>query len=72
VLEGVDADEVETLIAGGTANGGMAPKLRAAAHAAGSVGRVRIGGLEMLDDAGAGTRVGAAATVKYEAEVVTR
>lgn len=72
VLEGVDAGEVEALIAGGTAQGGMAPKLRAAARAAGSVGRVRIGGLEMLDDPGAGTRVGAAATVKYEAEVVTR
>jgi acetylglutamate kinase len=72
VLEGVEAGEVEALIAEGTANGGMAPKLRAAARAARSVGRVRIGGLEMLDDPGAGTRVGAAATVKYEAEVVTR
>jgi acetylglutamate kinase len=64
VLEGVDADEVEALIADGTAAGGMAPKLRAAARAAEGVGRVRIGGLEMLDDPGAGTRVGAAATLE--------
>jgi acetylglutamate kinase len=64
VLEAVDADEVEALIADGTANGGMAPKLRAAARAARLVGRVRIGGLEMLDDPGAGTRVGAAATLE--------
>jgi acetylglutamate kinase len=63
-LESVDADEVEALIADGTAQGGMAPKLRAAARAAGVVGRVRIGGLEMLDDPGAGTRVGAAATLE--------
>lgn len=64
VLEGVDADEVEALIADGTAAGGMAPKLRAAARASNGVGRVRIGGLEMLDDPGAGTRVGAAATLE--------
>jgi len=64
VLERVDADEVEELIADGTAAGGMAPKLRAAARAASGVGRVRIGGLEMLDDPGAGTRVGAAAMVE--------
>jgi acetylglutamate kinase len=64
VLERVDADEVEGLIADGTAAGGMAPKLRAAARAASGVGRVRIGGLEMLDDPGAGTRVGAAAMVE--------
>lgn len=64
VLEGVDADEVEALIADGTAAGGMAPKLRAAARAAIAVGRVRIGGLEMLENPGAGTRVGAAATTE--------
>ena len=63
-LESVDADEVEALIADGTAQGGMAPKLRAAARAAGEVGRVRIGGLEMLENPGAGTRVGAAATLE--------
>jgi acetylglutamate kinase len=63
-LESVDADEVEALIADGTAQGGMAPKLRAAARAAGAVGRVRIGGLEMLENPGAGTRVGAAATLE--------
>jgi acetylglutamate kinase len=64
VLESVDADEVEALIADGTAQGGMAPKLRAAARAAAAVGRVRIGGLEMLENPGAGTRVGAAATLE--------
>lgn len=51
------ADEVEALIGSGTASGGMAPKLRAAARAAEVAGRVRIGGLEMLTDDGAGTRV---------------
>jgi acetylglutamate kinase len=56
----IAAAEVERLIADGTAQGGMAPKLRAAARAAGSVGRVRIGGLEMLRDSTAGTRIGAA------------
>jgi hypothetical protein len=36
----------------------MAPKLRAAARAAeAGVGAVRIGGVEMLGDAAAGTRV---------------
>jgi acetylglutamate kinase len=63
-LESVDADEVEALIADGTAQGGMAPKLRAAARAAGAVERVRIGGMEMLENPGAGTRVGAAATLE--------
>jgi acetylglutamate kinase len=64
VLETVDTKTVEALIADGTAQGGMAPKLRAAARAAGKVGRVRIGGLELLDNPGAGTRVGAAATLE--------
>jgi acetylglutamate kinase len=64
VLEGVEAGEVEALIAGGTANGGMAPKLRAAARAASAVGRVRIGGLEMLKNETAGTRVCAPATME--------
>jgi acetylglutamate kinase len=64
VLESVETDEVEALIADGTAQGGMAPKLRAAARAAWTVGRVRIGGLEMLDNPGAGTRVCAAAMVE--------
>ncbi|MFL5537876.1 MAG: acetylglutamate kinase [Longimicrobiaceae bacterium] len=56
----VAASEVERLIEEGTAQGGMAPKLRAAARAADRVGRVRIGGLEMLRDSTAGTRIGAA------------
>ncbi|HEU0078044.1 MAG TPA: hypothetical protein VFQ76_10375, partial [Longimicrobiaceae bacterium] len=57
VLPELAADEVEALVEAGTASGGMAPKLRAAARAAAAVGRVRIGGLEMLEDDGAGTRV---------------
>ena len=57
----VGIDEVERWIADGTASGGMAPKLRAAARAAATVGRVRIGGVEMLVDPSAGTRVGAGA-----------
>lgn len=61
VLAEVGADEVEALVADGTASGGMTPKLRAAARAAGACGRVRIGGLEMLTEPGAGTRVRAAA-----------
>jgi len=57
----VGAEEVEALIGDGTAAGGMAPKLRAAARAAAAgVGRVRIGGVEMLGDEAAGTRVHAA------------
>ncbi|HEU0053698.1 MAG TPA: hypothetical protein VFQ39_10990, partial [Longimicrobium sp.] len=59
VIGEVAAGEVEALIADGTASGGMAPKLRAAARAAWSVGRVRIGGVEMLDAGDAGTRVAA-------------
>lgn len=61
VIGSIEADEVERLIGDGTASGGMAPKLRAAARAAPGVGRVRIGGVEMLDDGDAGTRVAAAA-----------
>jgi acetylglutamate kinase len=56
----IAADGVERLIEDGMAQGGMAPKLRAAARAAGRVGRVRIGGLEMLRDSTAGTRIRAA------------
>jgi acetylglutamate kinase len=52
------SDAAESLILSGTAGGGMAPKLRAAARAAESgVERVRIGGLEMLENATAGTWV---------------
>jgi acetylglutamate kinase len=61
VRGGVDGDEVETLIDTGVASGGMAPKLRAAARAAHAVGSVRIGDLQMLRDADAGTRVRGAA-----------
>jgi acetylglutamate kinase len=63
VVAAIGACEVEALIADGTAAGGMAPKLRAAARAAaGGVARVRIGGVEMLGDEAAGTRVHAART----------
>ena len=49
---------VEELIESGVASGGMAPKLRAAARAAGAgVGEVRIGGLELLDGSVSGTRI---------------
>jgi acetylglutamate kinase len=65
VLEGgvvrrrIAADAVEALIEGGTATGGMAPKLRAAARALSrGVERVRIGGVEMLHDPAAGTLIG--------------
>ncbi|HEV2146945.1 MAG TPA: acetylglutamate kinase [Longimicrobiaceae bacterium] len=57
VVRSVAADGVEALVEDGTASAGMAPKLRAAARAAAAGARVRIGGLEMLRDAGAGTRV---------------
>ncbi len=57
VLRAIAAGDVERMVADGTASGGMAPKLRAAARAAGTVGRVRIGGLETLADAAAGTTV---------------
>ncbi|HET7233517.1 MAG TPA: acetylglutamate kinase [Longimicrobium sp.] len=56
----IAAGQVERLIEDGTAQGGMAPKLRAAARAASQVARVRIGGLEMLKDSTAGTRIRAA------------
>lgn len=58
VLDEVDATEVEELVRSGVATGGMGPKLRAAARAAAAgIGDVRIGGLEMLVDSGAGTRL---------------
>ena len=58
VLPSLAAAEVEALIADGVATGGMAPKLRAAARTvAAGVGAVRIGGLEMLADPAAGTRI---------------
>ena len=53
----LSATQVEELIADGTASGGMAPKLRAAAHAASNgVADVRIGNLDVLDRGG-GTRI---------------
>ena len=55
------AAEIEPLIEGGVATGGMAAKLRAAAHALGAgVRAVRIGDLEMFEHATAGTRLLAA------------
>ncbi len=50
--------EIESLIARGVVSGGMAVKLRAAAAALAQGARtVRIGGLALLTDANAGTRV---------------
>jgi acetylglutamate kinase len=50
--------EIESLIARGVVSGGMAAKLRAAAAALAQGARtVRIGGLALLTDANAGTRV---------------
>jgi acetylglutamate kinase len=66
LIGSIDSDDVERLIGDGTASGGMAPKLRSAARAASAVGRVRIGGLEMLEDTDAGTRV-APASITTEA-----
>jgi acetylglutamate kinase len=60
-LESVGREQVEELIADGTAEGGMAPKLRAAGRAAARVASVRIGDLEMLSNSLAGTRLGAPA-----------
>jgi acetylglutamate kinase len=57
-IEEVGVGEVEGLIEGGVASGGMAPKLRAAARAAGAgVTEVRIGGLELLAGSASGTRI---------------
>lgn len=57
-IHSLDAAAAEALIASGAATGGMAPKLRAALRALEEgVGAVRIGGLAMLDDAEAGTRI---------------
>jgi acetylglutamate kinase len=57
-LAEVSAEEVESLVSGGVASGGMAPKLRAAARAAaGGVAEVRIGGVGMILGEEEGTRV---------------
>lgn len=57
-IEQIAVEEVEPLIDTGTVSGGMAPKLRAAARAAETgVREVRIGGLELLSDPAAGTRI---------------
>jgi acetylglutamate kinase len=55
-VESLSAASAQRLIDDGTASGGMAVKLRAAVHALNAgVARVRVGPLEMLWDAGAGT-----------------
>jgi acetylglutamate kinase len=54
----VPTADVESLVELGTVSGGMAAKLRAAAQAAGAgVRAVRIGDLDMLESATAGTRL---------------
>jgi acetylglutamate kinase len=60
VVADVGAEQVERWIGSGVAQGGMVPKLRAAAAAAPSVGEVRIGDLSLLRGGG-GTRVRGAA-----------
>ncbi|MBW3554164.1 MAG: acetylglutamate kinase [Gemmatimonadetes bacterium] len=60
VVPSLPADRIEGAIATGAVNGGMVPKLRAAARAAADVPVVRIGGLDLLSG-GAGTRVVATA-----------
>jgi acetylglutamate kinase len=58
------AAEIELMIEGGVATGGMAAKLRAAADALrAGVRAVRIGDLDMLEHATAGTRLLAAPPV---------
>lgn len=62
------AAEIETMIEGGVATGGMAAKLRAAAQALGAgVRAVRIGDLDMFEHATAGTRLLAAPTAAQPA-----
>lgn len=57
-LTEVEMDKVESLIAAGVVTGGMVPKLKAALRAlAAGVACVRIGGLEMLENRFAGTRM---------------
>jgi acetylglutamate kinase len=57
-LAGIGEEQAEALAASGEASGGMLPKLRAAFAAAQSgVAAVRIGDVEMLTDATAGTRM---------------
>jgi len=59
----IAASEIEAMIELGIATDGMAAKLRSAAHALGAgVRAVRIGDLEMLESATAGTRLLAATT----------
>lgn len=57
-IAGIGADEVEGLVAAGVVTGGMEPKLRAAIRALEQgVGLVRVGGLRMITDPTAGTRI---------------
>ena len=59
----IAVSEIETLIANGVARDGMAAKLRAAAGALrGGARSVRIGDLQLFDNATAGTRIVAAVT----------
>ena len=58
----IDPQDIESLVANGTATGGMVTKLRAAARAlAQGVRAARIGNLDILRDNSAGTRLLAAA-----------
>jgi acetylglutamate kinase len=58
VIRSIDLEGAEKLVSGGVARAGMAAKLQAARAAMeAGVSLVRIGGLEALTDAGAGTMV---------------
>jgi acetylglutamate kinase len=58
VVPDLDSSDVASMIESGIASGGMGPKLIAAASAChGSVGEVRIGGLDLLSSDAGGTRV---------------
>ena len=58
LLGKIDSDRTRGLIESGTAAGGMAAKLESALFAIeGGVTKVRIGAIDMLDDANAGTLI---------------
>jgi acetylglutamate kinase len=58
ILDRIDLEGIDALIAGGTARGGMIAKLESARRAlTGGVARVRIGGLGAIRDLQAGTTI---------------
>ncbi len=62
ILSHLTVEEALELVAAGVATAGMAAKLQAAGHAlAAGVARVRIGGVEMINDSSAGSAITSAA-----------